>query len=185
MVVRIYTSDFESKQNLLTWWPMTACLHSFHLAAWLETSYFTLRLLVFHMDSLSAGCGRITFEFHWMHVHCGTAPVRIFSVVWQPPPVVFWAQHCRTAWTARQRSSHHNYRIMTTVCVTYVLFTQCLDLSLFWDFCAGINRVFYSENYWMLCCCFGVWLPVYSVLNSAEFCCCEQAKRDRTLIWWM
>ena len=39
----------------------------------------------------------------------------------------------------------------------------------FWDFCAGVNsEVFILKCNRMVCCCFCAWLPVCSVLNSAE-----------------
>ena len=44
-----------------------------------------------------------------------------------------------------------------------------LCLSLFWDLCAGVNtECFILKSNQMLYCCFCAWLPVCSVLNSAE-----------------
>ena len=47
-------------------------------------------------------------------------------------------------------------------------------VSFFLDFCSGVNtcdartKCFIMKMNWMLCCCFGVSLPICSVLNSAE-----------------
>ena len=52
-------------------------------------------------------------------------------------------------------------------------------LSLFWDLCAGVNKdCFILKSNWMLYCCFSEWLPVRSVLNSAELLCPAPASTE-------
>ena len=89
------------------------------------------------------------------------------------------AQHCRAAGVARLRSSCHNYRILCDRSYRYVLQvfpTEGLEEVLFFlirllvlDFWAGLkNECCILKTNRVLCCCFGVWLPVCSVLNLAE-----------------
>lgn len=90
-------------------------------------------------------------------------------------------QHCQTAGGAGPRSSRNNYIITHNSVYRYVLLTQQwqvfptdgleegLYLSLSWEFCSAVKK---EDFIWkinrMWCCCFGVWLPVCFVQNSAQ-----------------
>ena len=52
----------------------------------------------------------------------------------------------------------------------------------FWDLCAGVkSECFILKSNQMVCCCFGVWLPVRSVLNSAELLRCAHPPETEVL----
>lgn len=57
----------------------------------------------------------VTLRFHWMHVHCVTAPVWFCSVIRQPRPTLFWIRHdsalpeswsCKTEEFPRKLNNH-------------------------------------------------------------------------------
>lgn len=129
-----------------------------------------------------------------MHVHCVPVPVWFSSVIRHPSSsCVLSPAWCSTAGRLELRnrgvptiitSSHvitvkgRCYRHNNTKYSQPKDLKKCLCMSLFWNFSAGVNaESFILKINWVLCCWFGVWLPVSSVMNLL---CCPAFGRSRS-----
>ena len=126
---------------------------------------------------------RLTPRFH-LGVHCVTAPIQFCSSVRQPPPVAFWVRHGTvrlTAGVTRLKGCSDNHIITRNRSYRYVLQKQqhkvfltegLVEEPVFISYlrfvCWCQHRAFYLISDWKLYCCFDAWIPVCSVLNSAE-----------------
>ena len=92
----------------------------------------------------------VTWEFHWLKVHRGTALLQFCSVLHlpsQPPPVTFWVQHFRRAGVARPRSSP-DYYIIVFVINTGFIHRMDIRKVLFRNMVVmGIGRIMLSAGF--------------------------------------
>ena len=102
--------------------------------------------------------------------------------LWQPPPAAFWVRHGAAlpgSWGCKAEEFppqlQNPVRPQLQICVTSLPNWRIRGSPFFLirllvlDFWAGLkNECCILKTNRVLCCCFGVWLPVCSVLNLAE-----------------
>ena len=90
-------------------------------------------------------------------------------------------QHCRTAWAARQRCSHHNYRVMTVV--TRICYKHSAWICLLYEIFVLASTQ--SVLFWKLTWCFVVVLvcDLLSILFWIQLNSSAVNKRRRTECW--